>query len=640
MLCMPATIGAQNDKPFVIPELKSWKGGKGTFSISEQTRIVYGESAGKELADIARIFAEDLQALSGRRVETACSKVKTGDICLRIKEARRGTSPEAYRIEISDKVIVTANSPIGAYWATRTLLQMDEQSQAWPCGVIDDAPEYALRGFMIDCGRKFIPLEFLQDYVRIMSYYKMNTLQIHLNDCGFSRFFGNDWKKTYAAFRLQSDTYPGLAAEDGYYTKQECIDLQKLAESRGVNIIPEIDAPAHVLAFTQYKPELGSKEFGMDHFDLFNPETYTFMDNLWKEYLEGNEPVFRGKQVHIGTDEYSNKKKEVVEQFRHYTDHYIKYVESFGKQACLWGALTHAQGETPVKSENVLMSAWYNGYAAPKEMVKQGYELISIPDGLVYIVPAAGYYYDFLNTEYLYKKWTPAHVGKEVFEERDPAIRGGMFAVWNDHVGNGISTKDIHYRAFPALQTLATKTWTGAQTTLPYADFDIARRRLSEAPGVNQGGKIGSGKGLVYQQEEVRPGSRLPHREVGQKYRVEFELDGRKETPGTELFRSPHAVFYLSDPISGMMGFARDGYLNTIPYRVKEERIRVRIEGDTQCTRFYINDKLIEEMNITRKYYGGEKNVTHYVRTLVFPLEQAGHFNSRVSRLRIYQEML
>lgn len=111
------------------------------------------------------------------------------------------------------------------------------------------------------------------------------------------------------AFRLESDTYPGLTAEDGYYTKREFIDLQKLAENLYVEIIPEIDAPAHTLAFTHYKPEIGSKEYGMDHLDLFNPETYKFMDGLFKEYLEGDEPVFRGKKVHIGTDEYSNKKK-------------------------------------------------------------------------------------------------------------------------------------------------------------------------------------------------------------------------------------------------------------------------------------------------------------------------------------------
>lgn len=49
----------------------------------------------------------------------------------------------------------------------------------------------------------------------------------------------------------------------------------------------------------------------MDHLDLFNPEVYTFFDALFKEYLEGEEPVFRGNKVHVGTDEYSNAKKEL-----------------------------------------------------------------------------------------------------------------------------------------------------------------------------------------------------------------------------------------------------------------------------------------------------------------------------------------
>jgi N-acetyl-beta-hexosaminidase len=258
-----------------------------------------------------------------------------------------------------------------------------------------------------------------------MAYYKMNTFQIHLNDNAFKQYFEHDFSKTNAAFRLECDTYPGLTAQDGYYTKKEFIELQKLAESLGVEIIPEIDVPAHSLAFTQYKPEIGSKEYGIDHLDLFNPETYTFVDGLLREYLEGDEPVFRGKRVHIGTDEYSNKKKEVVEKFRYFTDYYIRFVEKFGKQACIWGALTHAKGDTPVKSDNVVMGAWYNGYANPADMIKQGYKLISIPDGLLYIVPAAGYYYDYLNTEYLYKNWTPAHIGKEIFPEKHEQILGG-----------------------------------------------------------------------------------------------------------------------------------------------------------------------------------------------------------------------
>ena len=527
----------------------------------------------------------------------------------------------------------------GVYWGTRTLLQIAEQSddRSLPRGEIRDFPDYAVRGFMIDCGRKFIPMRFLRDYVKIMAYYKMNTLQIHLNDNAFKQYFGNDWDRTYSAFRMESETFPELTARDGYYTKREFIDLQISAEDRFVEIIPEIDAPAHTLAFSRYNPELGSKEYGPDHLDLFNPATYEFMDALWREYLEGDEPVFRGKRVHIGTDEYSNKDREVVEKFRAFTDRYIRYVESFGKQACVWGALTHAKGETPVKSDNVVMSAWYNGYADPVEMVKQGYKLISIPDGLLYIVPAAGYYYDYLNTRRLYESWTPAQVGGVKFDERDPAILGGMFAVWNDHAGNGISAKDIHHRAYPAIQTLAVKMWSGAATTLPFDEFDARRKSLSEAPGVNQMGRIGRATGLVYSCDEVEAGSRMPHREIGYGYRVTFRMEVADEARGTELFRSPDAVFYLSDPISGMMGFARDGYLNTFDYGIRAgETVEIAVEGDNISTRLYVNGRLADELKRHKICFNEGKDSMSYVPTLVFPLERAGDFKSRITDLKVY----
>ena len=107
----------------------------------------------------------------------------------------------------------------------------------------------------------------------------------------------------------------------------------------------------------------------MDHLDLFKPETYQFADNLFKEYLKSADPVFVGKRVHIGTDEYSNAKKEEVDKFRAFTAHYIRLVEGFGKQAVIWGALTHAKGDTPVKSENIIMNTWYNGYADPATII-------------------------------------------------------------------------------------------------------------------------------------------------------------------------------------------------------------------------------------------------------------------------------
>lgn len=653
MLSAGALWADINPKPFVVPELKTWSGAEGQTALSG--RIVVKNA---KLKAVAAALAADYKEMFGKELTIVNGATKGGDVVLSLKKDK-ALGDEGYTMNVGSAVEITAATERGAFWATRTLLQIAEQHKDGnlPKGKTTDVPEYKLRGFMIDCGRKFIPMSYLRDLAKIMAYYKMNTLQVHLNDNGFRQYFGGDWNKTQAAFRLECDTYPGLTAKDGSYSKQEFIDFQKLAEQNGVEVIPEIDAPAHSLAFTQYKNEIGSKEYGMDHLDLFNPETYKFMDGLWKEYIGGKNPVFIGKRVHIGTDEYSNAKKDVVEKFREFTDHYIKYVESFGKQAVVWGALTHANGDTKVKNKGVLMDIWYNGYADPVEMKKQGYKLVSIPDGLVYIVPAAGYYYDYLNCQYLYEHWTPAVIGNKTFEENDPMIEGGMFAVWNDHAGNGISTKDVHHRVYPALQTLAVKCWTGKDTKLPYAEFDSKRVELSEAPGVNELGRLGKPGSVVLEKATVNAGETLNAEEIGYNYAVTFTVDGKQEANGTELFRSANAVVYLADPEQGKLGFERDGYRNLFNYRIPAgEKHTITIEGTNKMTRLLVDGAVKEELGPKTLYVMRDQDRAHYQvkgtytyepvvyqptdqiyyqRTLVFPLRKAGNFKSTITNLKV-----
>lgn len=653
MLSAGALWADINPKPFVVPELKTWSGAEGQTALSG--RIVVKNA---KLKAVAAALAADYKEMFGKELTIVNGATKGGDVVLSLKKDK-ALGDEGYTMNVGSAVEITAATERGAFWATRTLLQIAEQHKDGnlPKGKTTDVPKYKLRGFMIDCGRKFIPMSYLRDLAKIMAYYKMNTLQVHLNDNGFRQYFGGDWNKTQAAFRLECDTYPGLTAKDGSYSKQEFIDFQKLAEQNGVEVIPEIDAPAHSLAFTQYKNEIGSKEYGMDHLDLFNPETYKFMDGLWKEYIGGKNPVFIGKRVHIGTDEYSNAKKDVVEKFREFTDHYIKYVESFGKQAVVWGALTHANGDTKVKNKGVLMDIWYNGYADPVEMKKQGYKLVSIPDGLVYIVPAAGYYYDYLNCQYLYEHWTPAVIGNKTFEENDPMIEGGMFAVWNDHAGNGISTKDVHHRVYPALQTLAVKCWTGKDTKLPYAEFDSKRVELSEAPGVNELGRLGKPGSVVLEKATVNAGETLNAEEIGYNYAVTFTVDGKQEANGTELFRSANAVVYLADPDQGKLGFERDGYRNLFNYRIPAgEKHTITIEGTNKMTRLLVDGAVKEELGPKTLYVMRDQDRAHYQvkgtytyepvvyqptdqiyyqRTLVFPLRKAGNFKSIITNLKV-----
>ena len=146
---------------------------------------------------------------------------------------------------------------------------------------------------------------------------------------------------------------------------------------------------------------------------------------------------------------------------------------------------------------------------------------------------------------------------------------------------------------------------------------------------------------MVYEVAELQPGTRLPFPEIGYNYAVTFDLEARPETPGTELFRSPDAVFYLSDPVSGLFGFARDGYLNTFGFRpYPGEKVQVRIEGDPLSTSLYINGKLFEKLDVQMRFYNSGKDSMKYIRTLVFPLDKAGNFKSRITHLKIYNHLL
>lgn len=638
LLCVGISASAQNPKPFVVPELKEWCGGKGSLEIKNDARI-FGEhsinrhdiNSIRNIEGVEKAFIADYAEMFKTHLNPVDHAYKA-DIILKIKPDKE-LGAEGYTIEIGSKITITAPTTTGLFWGTRTLLQMREQSQKLPRGVIRDWPDYPLRGFMLDCGRKFFPMHFLRDYVKLMAYYKMNAFQIHLNDNGFPQFFEGDWARTQAAFRLESDTFPGLAARDGYYTKDEFRELQRLAEANCVQIIPEIDIPAHSLAFTRYNPELVSPDYAPDHVDLFKPETYDFFDALLKEYIEGADPVFRGRRVHVGTDEYSNKDPRVVEKFRHFTDHYIELVEQYGKQACIWGALTHAKGTTRVKSENVLMWIWHNPFAQPDDMLEQGYRLVSIPDGLLYIVPRAGYYYDYLNTEYLYNNWTPAVIGDKTFAERHPGIEGGMFAVWNDHPGNGVSTKDVHHRVLPAMKALAAKMWTGNSVSVPYDEFSSKAVLLSEAPGVNIAGRLPQKEFI---EEILKPGVESDLREVGWDYTVSFRIDGHFEPKGTVLTESTDATFYLSDPISGMIGFAQDGYLNTFDWSVREgETAIVTVRGDSKEVKLFVDGLPIAPRYPVKIYGADPKTAMNYTATLLFPLARTGLFHSAITSFKV-----
>lgn len=664
-------------KPFVIPSLREWYGEKGSFRLGNKARIVIADGKNTELTETAKLLQEDLQKQIGRKLEIVEKKKPSrGDIFIS-QPADALLGAEGYSMNIEDAVQISAPAYSGKIFATRTLLQLLRQSAdglSIPKGQIRDYPTYSERGFLLDVGRKFFTIDFLNDYVELLSYYKISNFQIHLSDNAFHKFFNYDWDKTPSGFRLENDTYPNLASKDGFYTKKEFKDLQQKAFRYGIRIIPEIDVPAHALAIVKAIPEIGSEKYGKDHLDLSNPKTLEVVKNIFDEYTKGADPVFIGKEVHIGTDEYAKKEAET---FRKFMDDLIKHIQGNGKDVRAWGSLTHAKGETPVTSTNVVLNAWYNGYADPLEMKKLGYKQISTPDGWLYIVPAAGYYNDYLNTNAIYSRWEPRNVGEITFEKGDPMIIGGMFAVWNDIAGNGISEKDVHNRVFPALQVLSEKMWTAQDDNPSLFAFNDQKKTVGESPGLNLRGYFGEtpklllnlpfdgntesksdlGNKVIANDARYSEGFfdksidakdspitlNLPLEEIGNSYTISFWIHPENAS-GSVIFTSKNASFQID---SSGIGFQRDAY----SYKMTDafplgKWSYVTITGNKEATALYINGTLIKNMKdeeITMPYNDPQGKPISYkkVQTLTFPLRKIQIKEVKLDEFKVYnKEML
>ncbi|NGY37595.1 family 20 glycosylhydrolase [Flavobacterium sp. XN-5] len=662
-----------NAKPFVIPSLREWVGAEGDFVLTAISRIVVDPKNETTLMKAATVFQNDLVELGTAKPAVVVGVPRSGDIFISLNGNKEEFGEEGYSLSITDYVSINAAQYKGVFWGTRTILQLLEQDSklsSLPKGISRDYPKYEVRGFMLDVGRKYFTIDFLRDYVKLMAYYKMGDFQLHLNDNAFVKHYNNDWDSTYSGFRLENERYPELPTKGEFYTKKEFIDLQILAESYGVNIIPEIDVPAHSLAFSKAFPQIASKEYGKDHLDINNPETYTIVENVFKEYLEGDSPVFRFKEVHIGTDEYDKKESE---SFRKFTDHFIKYVQSFGKEVRVWGALTHAQGITPVTSKGVTMNAWYNGYADPLKMKELGYPLISTPDGLLYIVPAAGYYYDYLNVKHLYNNWEPVTIGNTVFHMGDPFIRGGMFAVWNDVAKNGITAQDVTDRVFPAIQVLSEKMWSGTNKVVEFNEFSKKAKNINEGPGLNLRGLIKSKDSLVLNfplngKDKIKKGRntkyvsdgkikvlnlkkhsshmKLPYNEIGYNYTVAFKINPSKNNKeNAVIFQSNHAKVKLKQGKTGNLGFSHEGNDYDFGISIAEDKwSSIAVTGDNNSTTLYLDGKLAKKLTREKVSTGSEKDSIWVMKTLFFPLNTIGNetnsFVGKIKDLKVFNTIL
>lgn len=479
--------------PKVIPALLSWRGGEGKWTLPKKILVHGNESFIPELIrEINTILPSEYEVAQA-------STPKEASI---IFDQAKGSDNESYKLSIDSKgVRISASGKTGLYWGSRTLLQMlAQQKGALVCGFAWDAPRYALRGFMLDVGRLPIPMDYIKDVVRLMAWYKMNDLQLHLNDNYiFHEHYvdaGEDpFKKSYSAFRMESDIKGAdgtpLTAEDLSYSKRQFRELVHFAKERGVNIVPEFDAPGHALSLTRVRPDLiyqgpmHHEKRRCEMLDAANPKTLGFVAKVWDEYLQGKNPAFENcPVVHVGADEFFG----AAEDYRKFADGLLAHIQSRKHTPRIWGSLKAKPGKTPVRSKGVQMNLWSQDWASAWDSVNAGYDVITTYDRDLYVVPFAGYYRADRNLKHLYEKWLPNQFGRETLPSGHPQLLGATFAIWNDEIDRlhkGYGACDLWQTISSMVDTLSQKMWGQPTSNLSYEEHQALAAQTKNIPYCN-----------------------------------------------------------------------------------------------------------------------------------------------------------
>ena len=532
---------ARNAKPAVVPALQEWFGEQGTFVPSEDFVILlserYANVGEPTLLERTKLFAKELSRIFGREIKIETQKrpgKKDISVALTSDSELGNLGKEGYAIiSDSDGLHILASDPLGAFWGTRSILQVFKQNNnTFPCGIAIDYPQYPLRGFMYDLGRKPATMKAVKDVLKTMAYYKMNDYHLHLND-NFIWMYNYTQipnghnatpeqkkaaceeilKAAPTAFRLESDVVGKngvkLTADDLFYTKEEFGKLIDMAKLYGVTVVPEFDVPGHAMSFVRVRPDLMYRgkvtkahdvertamlDASNDVYDkktgkTYRQETLEFVQSVFDEYLvgkDGKEPVFRTPVIHFGTDEYYGD----PEDYRAFADAMIKYVKSRGYTPRLWGSLSVKKGKTPVDGTDAQINVWNHGWQNPLLALEHNFDLVNIIDVWAYIVPNGkgnrGGYGDLLDLNFLYSQnWHPHKMSnKEEVIPGFPKMLGASWAVWNDNSfrgDTGLTDYDLYDRIRQSCAVFAEKTWnTGEDAS--FRDFQKLVKAVSYAP--------------------------------------------------------------------------------------------------------------------------------------------------------------
>ncbi|NUP21462.1 MAG: family 20 glycosylhydrolase [Streptomyces sp.] len=470
----PLPAGAEQRReaaPVTVPALTDWTPASGSYTYRRSARLVADSAAERRVADT---LADDLRAAGHGTVPVVPRGARPGDIVIDVQPSRTSLGTEGYELRAGSRLSVTGATGTGAFYGTRTLLQLLAQGDRIPAGRTVDVPRFKERGVGVCACYIHVSMPWLENLVREMAYQKLNQLLLEL--------------------KVRSDAHPE-ANTWGYYTKDEIRRLVALGERYHVEIIPEINSPGHMDPWIENRPDLqltdsdGNKQ--PSRLDITRPEAFAYYTSLIDEYAQ----VFTSTSWHMGADEYMlgsdfAKYPQILkyaqdrygpgatpqDAFIDFVNRVHAYAADRGRKLRIWNDGLTGANTVPVAA-GTTVEHWLNVATKPSRLRAEGHPLMNAAYAL-YLV-RGGFHSD---TKGLYdQSWDPRSFEGEKLASAD-GITGAKISLWPDN-GRGETENEVAVALWPALRHIAQATWGDPHPDATYAGFAARGTAVGHAPG-------------------------------------------------------------------------------------------------------------------------------------------------------------
>ena len=265
-----------------------------------------------------------------------------------------------------DKIQILHKNYGGKLYGLITLIQLiDFYKNKLPIGKIDDKPKYSWRGMHLDCARQFYTTDEIKRILDYMALFKINRFHWHLTDNEAWRIelkcYPNLTRSaSYRGYNMAVPPFYGSGYEKygGFYSHRDIKNLISYAKNLNIEVMPEIDLPAHSWALLQVMPELRdektniiSEDVGSYKNNTIDPsleETKKFLNSMLDEICE----IFSFNVIHVGLDERPDNSwegsqsikefmnKNNIKSQAEYQDYYMNYlidiIKSKNKRTAAW----------------------------------------------------------------------------------------------------------------------------------------------------------------------------------------------------------------------------------------------------------------------------------------------------------------